>query len=318
MTMAVESTFIFEQEKVYALRDGKVVAAAEDVEELEEQVEADEKEKKNKKATHIVTPGGLKGKIVSRVEGLWSDEVAVRLENGNIAHYHVLADTEFVTEGDTELVNPVQRLEEKLYVDYEPTREALEDRRQELASINREARDLIQKGASTQDTERLDRIALQTADETTQIDNDLQTMDAQDGEAFAPPAPYEMQVGTEQESFNGNDGSWLDNTIGDMIQEAESYDYKKLLGEGPEAMVADLDDAPLADQGAVQQIASGLVREKTAAADPSLREKFERAFLARVEEVRREELARRKETTKKEAAQQKDAQDDAPDESLFL
>lgn len=316
-------TYVFEGEEVYAMENGKIVAASKDVGELEDQTDEDSEEESSeesdsqKEATHIVTPGGLKGKIISRTAGLWSDEIAVRLENGNIAHYHVLADTEFVTEEEPEEANPIVALKARLHANYDETKPSLIRRRQDLDGINREARDLIQKGASASDIETLDKIALQTEDERAHIDDRLEQIELDEGEAFAPPAPFETQV-VEQGAVGRGDGGWLDTTLNDMIEEAQDFDYESFMNEGPEALVAEIDDVPLADQGAVQSIAASVVREKTAAADPEVREQYEKKFLARVEEVRRAELSTRKETAKKEASVQKDSDDNAPDESLFL
>ncbi len=328
-------TYVFQDDKVYAMENGKVVAAADDVEELEDQDQEDDSDDSNnesndesndspvpeeddkKEATHIVTPGGLKGKIISRTAGLWSDEIAVRLENGNIAHYPVLADTEFVTEREDEVANPLVALEERLHIDYDESKDSLVSRRVELSEINRQARDLIQKGASTQDVERLDKISIQAEDEQQYVDDRLEALEQEEGEGFVPPAPYETQV-VEQAGVGGGDSSWLETTLDGMIQEAEGFDYQNYMNEGPEALISEIDDAPLADQGAVQSIAASAVREKTAAADPDVRDKYEKEFLARVEEVRRAEVKNRKETVKKQAAAQEDENSSAPDESLFL
>lgn len=317
MMTADSRTYIFEDDKVYAMENGKVVASADDVDELEDSDNPEEEESEKKEATHIVTPGGLKGKILSRTAGLWSDEITVRLENGNIAHYHVLADTEFVTEEEEVQANPILALEERLHVDYDESKPSLVARRVELDEINRDARSLIQKGASSQDVATLDKISIQSEDERQYIDDRLEQIEQDEAEAYEAVAPYQTQV-VEQGSMGHGDGAWLDSTLNDMIDEAAGFDYESYMNEGPEALVAELDDVPLADQGAVQAIAASVVREKTAAADPEVRDAYEKKFFARVEEVRRAELSSRKKTAKKEASAQQETDDNSPDESLFL
>jgi hypothetical protein len=101
-----------------------------------------------------------------------------------------------------------------------------------------------------------------------------------------------------------------------MINEADALDYEKILGEGPEEFVAELDEGVISQPEAVQGIAASYIRSKTAAADPGIRERFEAAWLERVETVRASAAEQKAEPQKKEAAQREDWQD-APDESLF-
>jgi hypothetical protein len=141
--MSVESpTFVFEDDRAYAIREGKVIASADSVDELEDQLEDSEKDsedeaenKPKKQGTHIVTPNGVKGKIVSRVAGVWDEEITVRLENGNIAHYNVstVDEDQFVDEeeDDDEDKNPINNLKKKLDKDTERDSKSLLARREE-------------------------------------------------------------------------------------------------------------------------------------------------------------------------------------------
>jgi len=90
-----------------------------------------------------------------------------------------------------------------------------------------------------------------------------------------------------------------------------------LMDEGPEAIVASMDDAAIADAGVTREVASRYIKSKTAAASSEIREKYEGVWLSRVEECRKAELLNRKEATKKEAAVEEDGQSDLPDDILF-
>jgi hypothetical protein len=315
--MADDQTFIFDDDKAYVMEEGKVVASSNDVGELEDLSDFKEHEEKKKAATHIVTPNGLKGQILGRTPDLWGEEVTIRLENGRVAHLHVSDDIQFVTEEEAELVNPIVTLEKRLDEDYSSDRESLEDRQEVLDGIKQEARSLINKGASLADSSRLDDLVVTADAELQEIGDVVRQLDNEEVEAFAPPAPFDPQV-VEQESLGGSDrGEWLDDTLNDMIQEAEGTDYERLMAEGPEVFVSELENPALADASAVREIASGYIRSKTAAADEAIREKYEKVWLARIEECRREELNQRKETYKKEAAQAKDEHESLPDDMLF-
>jgi hypothetical protein len=318
----MERTYVFEGDEVYAMEDGQVLASAPDADELEEklagcQCKGDCKCGKGKKAsTHIITPGGLKGKILGHVEDVWGEgQVTVRLENGRIAHVAV-ADAEYVEEDAPEFVNPIVRLEEVLDESTTGTREDLAARQEALSKVKTQARDLILKGASVADAARLDQISVTADYELNEIGETLDHLNSEEAEAFEPPAPFGINV--VEQGGNNRGSEWLDATLNEMIDEAENYDYDKLLDEGPEAFVAGQDEGVLADQGATQAIAASFIRSKTAAADPVVRDKYEGSWLARVEELRRTELDNRKTKAKKEAAEKKDETDNAPDDSLFL
>jgi hypothetical protein len=137
--------------------------------------------------------------------------------------------------------------------------------------------------------------------------------------SYEPPAHREMMAVEQGGPTNGHDSSWLDETINDMIVEANSTDYTKLMDEGPEAFTAGLNPETLADSGTVRSLASSWIRSKTAAADDDVREKYEKVWLARVEEQRRANLSEVKEEMHKEAAAVDTTNyDEISDDSLFL
>lgn len=313
-------TYVFEGDQVYAMVNGRVVASSDNVEELEalEYSEDGAKEKEpKKKATHVVTPNGVKGRILSTVEDVFGEqEVSVRLENGRIAHLKV-ADAELVEEEEKDDASPIDNLRNK--VDEDPgddDKDSLKKRKQDLDEIKSEARALLSKGASVSDQERLDEIVVLADHEQHEIDERIEYLESEEAAGFEPPS-FATEV-VEQESLGRGDGGWLDRTVEEMIEEAENFDYDKLLSEGPESFVAELDEGALVDSDATQQIASSFIRSKTAAADPEVRDRYEAAWLRRVEEVRRSFVEQQKNDTKKEAAQkQKQDWENAPDESLF-
>jgi hypothetical protein len=137
-----------------------------------------------------------------------------------------------------------------------------------------------------------------------------------DTDAYAPPAPFDPQV-AEQESVGGGDSTWLDDTLNEMIAEAESTDYDQLMEEAPEVMVAEMETPALEDAHGVADHASQFVSSKVAGIEHDAVEEFRAAFLERVESARKTELESREEQA---VAQQREAavEDEGPDEGLFL
>lgn len=321
MTMepVTEPTFVFEGEKVYAMVGGQVVAAADDVEELEADLAHDKEQKakkeKPKKATHVITPNGVKGRILGGTKDIWGEEeVAVRLENGRIAHLKVADAGEFVSdEEDEEEKSPIDNLKKQVDSDED---EDPKDRKDKLEKIKAEARDLMIRGASLTDEEKLDEIVITADAEIDEINDHLEHQSDEEANAYRPPAPFHTEV-VEQASMGGEGGQWLDKTLDEMVEEANSYDYENLMDEGPEAFVAELDEGVLDQPEAVQAIAANYIRSKTAAAEPIVREKYESVWLARVDDVRKTAAEAKRTDTKKEAAHKDETWVNAPDESLF-
>jgi hypothetical protein len=265
---------------------------------------------------HITTPNGLTGKVLGKTAGLWGEEVAVRLENGNIAHLQVNKDFKFASEAPEVSEEPIKALNARLAASVDPDKDSLRTRAQELLKIKVEAQNLIE-GATNDELIVLDEIISSAIYEGKEVDEALQHFAELEGQAYEPPAPFRINV-VEQEAVNGADGSWLSSTLDEMIAEAEGVDYEKLMDEGPEAFVASLDDPAVADAGVVRGLAQNFIAAKTAAADPKIRERYEKTWLARVEERRRTELASRKEATQeKQAAVEEEDHSDLPDEFGF-
>lgn len=318
--MTRKVSYVFQEDGVHAIEDGKVVASAADLEELEEKLASEvedvvTEDDKIRTATHIVTPNGLKGKLMGKpYESVWGTEVTVRFENGHIAHLQVTADDEFVTER-SEAVDELEAIRETLAEPVLGDKLSLESRQADLKDVISSLRQLGSTKLSDSILAELDELRAEAAYELSHVGEALDYL--RNSEPYAPPVnAYDMQV-VEQESMGGHTGSWLDEVAQDMIREAENTDFDKLLNEGPEVFVTGLDTAPLGDQGATRSIAASYIRTKTAAARPEIREKYEEMWLERVEACRRDELATRKTEMTKEAATQ-DPYSDAPDESLFM
>lgn len=264
----------------------------------------------------VTTPNGLKGRVLARVPSLWGEEVTVRFENGVIKKIPVDQRLTFASSEETEASDsPVKSLEERLGASTLSDKDSLIERAKELDSIKVEARKMVAE-ASDADAVTLDRISVQADYEAREVSEALAHYADLEGQGFEAPAPIENLPAVEQASLGGVEANWLDATVGEIVAEASSTDYTKLMDEGPEAFVAGLDDTQLADSGTVRVMASREIRSHTAGADEDMREKYERVWLARVEEQRRGRLASRKEEIRKEAASEDGP--NAPDEALFL
>lgn len=268
-------------------------------------------------ARTIITPNGLKGKVLGKVAGLWKDEVTVRLENGNIVHLPVTEGMKFEAATREDRTSPVEALEARLSAEVVGTRDSLLARRKELVQIKKFASKTIREGVSIKDAESLDRLIVTADHEMIEVNDAINHLDHEDTQAFAPPSvPFEMQA-VEQETMGGNGGEWLDNTFNEMIADVESTDFKTLMDEGPEAFVAELPDSSVADAEVTHQLASNYIRSKTAGTDPRVRDPYESTWLTRVEQVRRDEAPNRTKTTPKEAAAT-DQYTDLPDDHFFV
>lgn len=316
-------TFAFEDDKVYALVNGQVVASGNSLEEVEEDLEvkraeeseAEKAERSKKNATHIITPNGLKGAILNRE---WDNQITARFDNGSICTFKVTAGAKFVDERTQKTAGstPIEGLEARLAADFEADRDGLEQRKQELVGIRSEAHNIISKGASYLDQHKLDNIVVTADAELTEVNQAIDHLDSEHADSFTPPKPFETQV-VEQANLGPGDGTWLDVTVNDIMDEAEKVDFQKELSEGPGLFVTELDDGVIADTGATREVALAHIQSKTAAVDSDQIERYTTLYLARVEEARRKELASRKETVKKEAAQEKETFENVPDEALF-
>lgn len=317
-----EPTFIFENGKVYACIGRKVVAAAASFDELEKQLKQAAPEGPEgsdiefampgpEGSTHVITPNGLKGRILGKAKDVWGDTVTVRLENGRIAQFHISEDCQFLSE-EQERIKPILALQQRLATTHPGDVQSLSDRKAELVALRAEAKDLVAKGLSDKDLAEVDSLIMTASGELRDIEARLEYL--ADAESMAPSSPsYEV---FEQESVGAGDASWLDHTLNEMIAEAEATDYDRLMDEGPETFTASLDTVALADAGVTRTMASSFIRTKTAGAREEVREEYEKVWLARIEQARRQELASRKRRTKKEAAALPEVEH-ISDEALF-
>jgi hypothetical protein len=228
----------------------------------------------------VTTPNGLKGRVLARVPSLWGEEVTVRFENGVIKKIPVDKRLTFAAaEEAPEDQTSVERLEERLATTYQADEASLLQRKQDLQKIVTDASAAV--GTSSDEESRaLDQLVVQAGYELKEIGSALEHIEATRGEGFEAPASIEDLPTVEQESLGGTKANWLDRTVGEMVAEANSTDYEKLMDEGPEAFVASLDDAQLADAGTVRVMASREIRSHTAGAEEGIREKYEKVWLA--------------------------------------
>ena len=315
--MNSEPTYIFKNGKVYTYQAGKIIASVSE----EEFVEAEAAHLASAEgATHVLTPNGLKGTVLGRVKGLWEDEVTVRFDNGRIASLPVSKLTfakEEEEESDEDEIKELEKKVESSISTYDAT--TLQDRISELDQIKAEASAHIASGLSDEDLARVGSVIAQANYELQEIGDIAAAIEDERVAAFEAPAPFEIHVVEQGGPTGGRESSWLDQAIEEMTHEANSTDYTKLMDEGPEVFVAGLDREILADSGAVRSHASSWIRSKTAAADDDVREKYEKVWLARVEEQRRASLAGIKEEMHKEAAATESVDyDSIGDDSLFI
>ena len=315
--MNSEPTYIFKNGKVYTFQDGKIVASVLEGEFVEEEAAH---LASAEGATHVVTPNGLKGKVLGRVAGLWEDEVTIRFENGRVASLPVSKLT-FSKEEEEEEQDEIKELEDKVATSVSVyDAETIENRARELDKIKVEASLFIDAGLSDEDLARVGNVITQANYELEEIKDVVRALEEGHIAAYeAPVSPFKMQVVEQGGPTGGREATWLDQSINEMIVEANNTDYTKLMDEGPEAFTAGLDRETLADSGTVRSLASTWIRSKTAAADDDVREKYEKVWLARVEEQRRASLADIKEEMHKEASATESVDyDSIGDDSLFI
>lgn len=261
----------------------------------------------------VTTPNGLRGEVLARTPALWGEEVTVRFENGVIQRIPVDKRLTFAKaeEAPTDQT-VVERLDERLAASVSTDRASLLARHKELGQIQREARDKV---ASSTDSEagELDRIVVQAAHERLEIESALEAIQAATPvEPFASPAAMPE---VEQASMGSSRADWLESIHEGMQAEASERDYEKLMDEGPEAFVASLTAAQLADAGTTRVMAQREINSHLAGADEGVRDGYEKVWLGRVEAKRRDALANFKEEVAEKTASEEIS---APDESLFM
>jgi hypothetical protein len=331
MMANLEPTYVREGTEVLAFLDGEVLARGHDVESVEGEAkerlaartakaDAERIEARKRTATHITTPNGIKGTVLARNEGIWGETVTVRMEHGETREFYTTGHEIWENAGTQKVAsaNPVENLRTRLAADYDPDKQSLRARLDDLRHIHREAGDHIIKGASYIDSAQLDQIRVLAEAEISEVSDVLEHLDSVD-DSIAPPEPFLPSAAEQATVGVRDDGSqWLDVAVQDMIDENSSQNFEQVLDEGPAVLVAELEDAALADAGTVRELALSHITSKTAGIENDHVSKFRDLFLARVEEERRVQLARRKQEVRKEAAVDPEVNDDFPDEALFI
>jgi hypothetical protein len=324
-------TFVREGSQILAFFEDRVIASGTSFAKVEESAvdyldnlskERDgvAAEKKKSSATHIVTPSGLKGEILGRHDGQWGEKlITVRLENGRIARYEAHAgndekiDYQRIEAAQSE--SALEYLEKTLNEVPEGSKESLAHRITVLDGLVVKAGSVIQSGVANADEIKLNDIVIAAEHEKREVKEALEHLEQADAETFSPPAPYDFGV-AEQADLGRSNGTWLDDTVDEMVAESEAQDFDKLLTEEPGQFVTELDTGALGDAAVTRELALSHIVSKTAGLRGEELEKYRSQFLAKVELARRDELKDRKQHVK-EAAVAKEASDDFPDEALF-
>ena len=323
-------TFVREGNTILAFFEDRIIASGTNFAAVEEsavdyldhlKLERDTKDAEAKKASakYIVTPSGLKGEILGTQSGVWGKEITARLENGRIVRLEAHAGLEYQAAEAPSSDSALEYLEGTLNQTPEGTKSSLVARINDLDELVAKA-SAFQRTASYEDQRKASDIVIAAEHEKREVRDALSHLETSDAEAFAPPAPFRTGA-VEQASLGGGSGTWLDETMDDMIREAADVDFDKLLLEGPGQFVVDLDLGALADQGVTHEMALSHIVSKTAAFQGDEVESYREQFLAKVEEARRGELADRTETAKAKAektAAKEEAADATPDEALFF
>lgn len=325
---SLTSSYEYRDGNVYAVFEGRVIASgtefarvAETATEYLDSLTKQRKEKADKEArssaTHIETPNGMKGQIISRTASVWGDEITVRFENNQIRRFETTAGLKFSKEEAAVPSNYREALQTILDRTPEPTREGLTARLKDLGEIRTDAAQHVAHERSLSEQKALHRMILAAEAETQEIQEALAHLDAIDAENAAPAAPTYAAV--EQVSLgHGANDNWLDVVSHEMIAESEAEDLNALLEEGPTKLVSSLDDASVHNAGTVRDIAASHVISKTAGFTGDEVESYREAFVAKAETARRRELTYRQENQKKETAVKEASIEGVPDEAMFL
>jgi DNA-directed RNA polymerase subunit F len=325
--MNLVASYAFENDQVFAIHEGRVVAAGTDLNEVESEATAylqsiaslqqDEARKVAKEqATHIVTAGNLKGKILNRVPSTWGEEVTAQFGD-RVASFNITDqdNVEWVTENQkTASSNPLSKLAARVEADFDQDKPSLTARHDELLDVSREAQALLSSGASYAQECTLDELRTAALAEAQIVKQAIDHLDATETEAFAPPSFIPQAA--EQASMGRSD-SWLDATVQDMIDESEGQDFDKLMNEGPSVFTTGLETGALADAGTTLEMASSYVFGKTAGYEGEEVENYRQQWVARVETARRKELSSRTKNVAKKASVEEEKLNDVPDSALF-
>lgn len=325
-------TIAFEDDQVLAFADGHIIASGTDADEvkgeaedfLKNKKEKDEDDKKKaarKTATHVQTPNGLTGTILNRTSSWDSDEsVTVRFENGRVVTLATskLPQEAFLTDITKEAgadKTPVSILKAAFAEDFDRDRDSLQARIAQLDEIIADAREILTDGAAYTDERDADEVVVHAEAEKSELAQAIEHLDAVDNELAAPTAPQVVEQAQLGEQSGGN---WLDDTVNQMVGEAENQDFVKVLEDGPTEFATQQADDVLADQGLVAASVREFIEAKTAGLVGVEADKFRDVFVERTELARRVELSTRKATARKEASVEEAPASEGPDEGLFL
>lgn len=323
-------TFEYEGDHVSAVFEGQVIASGTDFGKVscdaEEYLDSLRKERKATKqaarreaATHIVTPNGLEGQILSRVSGVFGDEITVRFSNGQIRRLEVAAGDkilEYKTAAAETPSNPREGLEARLASAYDPNREGLTARINELADVRREAGNLAASADSISEQQALHSIALAAEAEQSEIRDVLAHLEAKEA-ANAAPAPPKFAAVEQAELGSRSANNWLEVTAREMIAESDAQDFDKILAEEPVLLLASLDDAAIAHAATVHEIALAHIVAKTAGYQGEAVERYRESFVAATETARRQAERSRTKTARVAAEARVEEVADLPSDFLF-
>lgn len=330
-------TFTFENGQAYAIFDNKVIASgpAEKLAEVEDSAlayleslntekEAKVEAERQRKATHIITPNGLKGRILGQTPDIYGgQEVTVRYENNHVSSHtiHGGEGYQWISESTSKTASsedPVEKLASRLDEEYETDEDSLVIRSHELQDISKEARHIVTFGnAPLTVQQRVSSIHTAAEAELAEVRQVLAQIEEKKANDEYGYKPFESQVVIQSDlGPTAHQASWLDITASEMIEESESQDFDRLLAEGPAVFVAGLDDGAVAHAGSVGEMARDFIQSKTAGFQGEEVEEYRTAFVARSEVARRHELATRKATEQQKVAAAEE-NNDFPDEALF-
>jgi hypothetical protein len=326
-------TFVHEGNTIIAFFENEVIAkgtnfaavegdAVKYLEGLSRSRDNTETANKKKAATHIVTPNGVKGEILSRVGTIWGDEVTVRFENGRIAKFEAHGGNDDNLQYTAEEKQPQtfdDYFQNRLDENVEASIPGLTARLRSLDQLIFEASEAT-KTASYAKAQELNNIVTSAELEKYEIKESLDHLSQSDAEAFTAPAPFEYGgLKVEQASFGHNSGDgWLDSAVDSMSKETSGVDLEAFLNEGPGQFIAGLETAALADTGVTRDMALSHVIAKTAGYMGDEVDRYREKFLAKAEMARKDELGSRKEVVAQEIEEKIARVDDVPDEGLFL
>ncbi len=322
--MANFPTYEFDGDNIIAKNENAVIAkgtefakVAQVADEFFDSLRQEQVRQANKRATHVITPNGMRATILGRTASLWDDEITVRFENGQIRHYATShgegAELQYVTEGPTKL-DRVAALREQMDAPVQPDKKGLLERLNKLEEIRYVATKHIANSKSDAERRDLDTIVLEARQEKREVAEALDYLTSLDA-AYAPPR---RQYAAIEQADLGHSDSWLEVTASEMVAEAAQRDYEQIMQEGPIMLVAALDDGALADAATVREIAWNDVMSKTAAYQGEAVEAYRMNYVAATEVARRKEAALRQHTLVKAASIQEAALEDGLDEGLFL